>query len=307
MKFQFSKFVLTEKPIDFDFRAQSWKWYLTEDVDIKKMAYYIDAGVCWRNGQYDPTHESFKKQYVEGTRFVVLDFDNCEFTPHRVIERAIALKKTPAMWYYSFSQGIKPGNNFRVVWVLDQLINQEQFHATILDFMEDFGEFGPDAQTKDISRMWYAGSMGVHIISEIPSIWAAWSVEILPHISSSVNLNGGLLEIDKSTKSDYGFNWQLALCGQCDLWKMFYTGRYLNRSQRFVLFNNIKHIADAYDTVIELLNKYKDTYEEHGSNISIQDINRWWNDNTIKIKPIVKRRHDRVTVYEFYRLVRPLF
>ena len=66
----------------------------------------------------------------------------------------------PNVFYFSFSQGKKPGNNFRLVFVLDEIANPTEWLNLYNYLLKEFSSFKPDTATKDIGRMWYGGKGG---------------------------------------------------------------------------------------------------------------------------------------------------
>ena len=120
-------------------------------ANIPTIAKLIGEGRCWRNGNYDLNYRSFKKKYVVDSHFIVLDFDAVKRTPKQMCNIM-----EPNFWYYTLSQGVKPGNNFRMVWVLTEAIGPQDFAFVYEWFLKKFPL--ADRNVKDISRMWYGGN-----------------------------------------------------------------------------------------------------------------------------------------------------
>ncbi len=304
-QFQYSNISYKSKPVSFDKTTQFWNYYTRVTANIEQMAAAITDGRCWRNGIYDPAERSFKKQYVTGTQFVVLDFDKVGFEPQEMIDAAKNLGMPPNMWYYSFSQGIKEGNNFRMVWVLDRVINQAEFAATMERFLSVFKKYSPDGNTKDISRMWYAGAMGVKILSRELGHWDSWGIKIKlekPHgVLDAVNEPrleaDGAFEYKPRIKIK---NWERDLDLYCTLWKKMKRGGYLNRMERLILMSNLRLIENSFDVVVSILKKHEGVYIEKSSNLSINELKSWWRDNKLTPKPIIKHRGINYTVIQWF-------
>jgi hypothetical protein len=300
--FQYSNTSYKTKPVGFDKTTQFWNYYTRVKANIEQMAAAITDGRCWRNGIYDPKYRSFKKQYVTGTRFVVLDFDQVNFEPQEMIDAAQKLGMQPNMWYYSFSQGIKEGNNFRMVWVLDSVINQAQFAATMDRFLDVFKDYNPDTNTKDISRMWYAGSMGVEIISKELNHWDDW--EITPQlIKDGRVLNSKSQTLDRivDNANITIASWQTDLDQYCPLWRKLKSGKYLNRMERMVLVGNLKHISGSFEPLLEQFLKFSAVYQVNDSNFSKNELVQWYNDKTLSPAPIMEDGRKKVTVVEWFQ------
>lgn len=156
----YSKFTYSGKPQTFDKDVQSWYWYEIKEVDINEMVKLICEGRCWRNGTYDVSKRRFIQENVNGSHFIALDFDKSTIPPQDVIKYATSIELTPNFWYYSYSQGKKPGYNYRVVWVYNEEFEAEEWKAIYKLFLWLFRDFNPDKQTKDASRFWY-GTNGI--------------------------------------------------------------------------------------------------------------------------------------------------
>lgn len=111
----YSKFRYDEKPEDFDKRTQQFFQYVSTRSTIPQIAAAISDGRCWRNGTYKEGARRFLKDEVIGSHFIALDFDKVEYDMDEVIEFAKEKNMIPNIAYYSFSEGVKAGHNFRIV------------------------------------------------------------------------------------------------------------------------------------------------------------------------------------------------
>lgn len=149
--------------------------YTFADVNIADAARLIGEGRAWRAGLYDNSGGSFKKQEVRGAQLIALDFDACPHEPQEIVNYGETIGLLPNFWYYSYSQGSKPHNNFRVVWCLEDVITPKQYEDVYKALLRAFAAYAPDEATKDCSRLWYGGNSGAHLISDEYtrlSIWA---------------------------------------------------------------------------------------------------------------------------------------
>lgn len=294
-KFQLhiSGFTLEDKPHEFDVRTQVWDHYLVYSVDVQQMAANIGQGRCWRNGQYDLKSRNFKQENVVGSRFLALDFDESEFSPHEVVNHAKKLGITPNIWYYSFSQGIKPGNNFRTIWIFDELMDVAEFNDTMEYMLKTFEDFKCDGNAADISRMWYSGSMGCAVINEVLHKRKDWNVPVSNYkpsrssLDSSVDLkNNFTITID---------SWEADLDRHCPLWRKFKSGEFLSRTEWFVLAGNLRLIKGARERVAALIDW--ETYEGHS--IDERQLDYWWRDDTIRPARIIEVKGRKYSVAEW--------
>ena len=120
-KIQYSKFKFSEKPVDFDKRTQQYSQYVEALITLNDFVDIVNDGRCWRNGEH--SERRFQKRNVIGSRFLALDFDESKYTPEEIINFGKENGLAPNVFYFSFSQGRKIGNNFRLVFVLDKIAN----------------------------------------------------------------------------------------------------------------------------------------------------------------------------------------
>ena len=301
--FQYSAFVFEEKPdytTDGAKMAQTWRNYEESYVNLDQMALGISQGRTFRTGLFDRNVCRFRKVNAIGAMFIVLDFDDTDFTPHDVVEFGTAHDLRPTMWYYSFSQGKKEKNNFRIIWVLDDIMNPSEFDRTMAYIYDLFSKFEPDPATKDISRMWYPGAMGVEITNYDKISWTDLQA-ILPapvntsvvdkvHRESNLDLSGAkFLPV---------INWEKDLDEHCPIWNKFKSGKRLHRQERMVLFSNIRLLKGGYERVLELIDW--DMYEEDNSNFSIREIDRWWEQDLKPARIIEVRGKNPQSVAEYF-------
>ena len=96
-------------------------YVFTEVEQVADVARIIGEGRTWRAGLYDYGIDSFKKANVKAVQVIALDFDSCPHEPQTIVEYATSIGISPSAWYYSYSQGIKQGQNFRILWILEEL------------------------------------------------------------------------------------------------------------------------------------------------------------------------------------------
>lgn len=167
-KLQYSRFNFKQKPVEFDKRTQRWGEYVETLVTLEGFVGVINDGRCWRNGTHGKPR--FIKGNVIGSWFIALDFDESSYMPEQVIDFGKEIGLVPNIAYFSFSQGKKQGNNFRLVFVLDRMaetLDWEYIYSYILD---KFSKFKPDIAVKDIGRLWYGGRDAMIVNPELFSV-----------------------------------------------------------------------------------------------------------------------------------------
>ena len=143
--------------------------YIFGELDsVDDVARIIGDGRAWRAGLYDRGVDSFKKANVKGAQIIALDFDSCPHEPQVVVDYATSIGISPSAWYYSYSQGIKEGFNFRVLWILAEEIKPIQYETIYKAMLEQFSQYKPDTSTKDASRLWFGGNRGVNVLTHTP-------------------------------------------------------------------------------------------------------------------------------------------
>lgn len=142
--------------------------YLYADITIQELADLISEGRTWRAGIYNKNIRSFSKANVTGASIIALDFDSCSAHPQEIVQFAESIALKPTLYYFSFSQGVKPGYNFRILWVLDNPISAIQYENVYPLFLEAFKDFEPDKSTKDCSRLWFGTNTPATILDQVP-------------------------------------------------------------------------------------------------------------------------------------------
>lgn len=290
---QFSKFRLESKPSDFVKATQQWNQYMIFHVSVEEMAEYIGQGRAWRNAVYEKDGRSFRKKNAIGSQFIVLDFDSCAFAPQDVVNRAMELGITPNMWYYSFSQGIKEGYNFRVIWILDKVIDGAQFDSTLDWFYRGFDKFGPDKNTKDISRMWYPGKKGVEVIDVGLLVWDSLGIKVECVKEDEVSFLDNVGSANPVEALEV-VDWEKQMYELCDLWRKAVNGVYLYRKQRLVLVSNLRLIKGSFSRVFEVFSN--GLYEES----QLSQIAVWYNDDKLMPARILRKSSKDYSVADLF-------
>ena len=292
IRFIYSSRTFAAKPTDKGVIAGLQKPinYIFGELDnVEDIARFIGEGRTWRAGLYDTGVDSFKKANVKAAQVIAMDFDSCEQEPQAVIDYAISIGVSPSAWYYSYSQGIKTGYNFRIVWVLEEPIKAIQYETIYKAMLEQFSQFKPDESTKDASRMWFGGNRGVNVLNNkpLPLSVLGW-LGVVEKVKQGQAIQKARKAVkgcenkyfEDETAEDLeplyigqGFKWWEYLRGnKCWLWNRWENGIYLNYNQRLTLFTNLKYIKYADNNqsvvkqVLEIYNKFKNVYEGHTCN-----------------------------------------
>lgn len=301
-----TKFTSSGKPtVKFDNDYQSPAWYKTYTTDLEGMAKLIGEGRAWRNGTYDRSKGRFLKEYVVSSHFIALDFDKSEFMPKIVAKFAKEIGLEPNIIHYSYSQGKKPGYNYRVIWVFDEEIEPKEWQFIHHAFMELFKEYNPDGNTKDISRFWYGCITGAQVFNE--ALTTMEQVNFYkPLIDTYKEIEGkapGSIIGDYRTSNVSAIvppTWKEELAKVCDLWALFYRGEYINRNQRFKLFSNLRYIQckekDVFQDILEITN-WKIYDETHSFNQA--QLERWFREEN-EATPIVEAFGEKMTVADYF-------
>lgn len=288
----YSRFYYDEKPHEFDIRSQSWSEYVASMITMEELCMIIEQGRCWRNATYSLKNRRFRGSDVISSRFISLDLDSSEFTPQEVIDYATKKGMRPNIWYYSFSQGIKPGNNFRIIWVLEKELEPHIWESYNSAIYEMFRKFDIDQNTKNLSRMWYGSDNCtlIHIdFTAISSLPEPQKVRPTTQLDTSINI-----------KNNFKINiasWEDDLDRHCPLWKKFKSGEFLSRTEWFVLAGNLRLIKGARERVAALID-WK-IYEGHS--IDERQLDYWWNDDTIRPARIIEERGRKYSVVEWFK------
>lgn len=282
MLIQYLNYQLYSKPATFDKRVQMTSFYQEASCDVNTAYAIITDGRTWRCGRYDlEAAKGFGKNNVIDVQFIALDFDKIAATPRDIVEYAINIGFMPNFYYYSYSQGIKPGNNFRVVWCLAEPITPTMYENLYRLLLEKFSCFNPDKSTKDCSRLWYGNyGQGGGIISEQPLSLANIGFINLAALmedgktatqAKRIRTNGvpKYIELDIPDRVNVIDGWQEHLNGYCSLWDKWCKGEYLNYNERLVLFTNLKYLESANTAekiptlVLQANPNWKQVYEGH--------------------------------------------
>ena len=315
MKFIYSKMRAGSKPTGAQVaQYQIPSNYAFEEADVKRICDLVADGRAWRAGVYDDDTKDFKKASVKGAFIIALDFDCCENEPNEVIQYAETIGLKPSLWYYSYSQGTKPHNNFRVLWVMAQMITPKQYESIYQLLLEQFAQFNPDKSTKDCSRLWFGGNVEAVLIQVEPiSLSTMGWLGVCEKMREGqaikdIKKNKGLLageyfnEAMPEQVSIYK-GWYEKLRVKCDLWDKWEKGEYLNYNQRLTLFTNIKYLkyADTSQSIIkEVLSFYKEsTYAGHTCNE--EQIRSMLMNRTLIPRPIVMIGYEMVSMPEFFK------
>ena len=256
--------------------------------NVEDVARLIGEGRAWRAGLYEPTADSFKKANVKAAQIIALDFDSCEQEPQAIVDYATSIGISPSAWYYSYSQGIKAGYNFRVLWILEEPIKAIQYETIYKAMLEQFSQYNPDSSTKDASRLWFGGNRGVNVLSHTPM---PLSVIGWLGVAEKVKEGQAIQKARKAVKAcenkffegqeaedleplymTQGRRWWEELRFKCWLWDRWENGMYLNYNQRLTLFTNLKYIKYADNNlsvlkqILEIYERFKGVYEGHTCN-----------------------------------------
>ena len=324
MLIQHLNYQLYSKPATFDKRVQMTSYYQERECDVNTAYAIITDGRTWRCGRYDlEAAKGFGKSNVIDVQFIALDFDKIAASPRDIVEYAINIGFMPNFYYYSYSQGIKPGNNFRVVWCLAEPITPTMYENLYRLLLEKFSCFNPDKSTKDCSRLWYGNyGQGGGIVSEQPlslanigfiNLAALMEEGKTPTQAKRTRSNGvpKYVELDVPDKVIVSSDWKDRLRGTnpeglpyCSLWKKWCDGEYLNYNERLVLFTNLKYL-ESKDTskrmptlILEANPNWKQVYEGHSFD-EAQLLNIM--QSKLAPLPIVRYLGGYYTVADFFR------
>lgn len=347
MLFCYSIDALEKKPTNPS-KYQRKESYKTEDLTIGDIAKLCGTGHCWRAGIYPDGNGTFKKKEVLGAQVIALDFDKAERGPDDAIEYAQSICLPPNFWYPSFSQNplliddekrakitrinpttykyiisrrdetdifaFKTGWNYRLVWCLEHQISPTEYEAVYKTLQDAFADFSPDKSTKDCSRLWYGGSLGAEMISDVPlELKALGFLSVCQKVAQGVEPRKAVKQ-KKGFISDYadipapdvvtvGEGWTEKLRGKCLLWDKWTSGQYLDYNQRIALFSNLKYLrysSKDKSIIADVLSFYRpDTYAGH--TCDEEQIRAKFRDSALKPIPIVRGPLGAsMTVAEFF-------
>lgn len=321
MLIQYLSYQLYSKPATFDKRVQMTSYYQERECDVNTAYNIITDGRTWRCGRYDlEAAKGFGKSNVIDVQFIALDFDKIAASPRDIVEYAINIGFMPNFYYYSYSQGIKPGNNFRVVWCLAEPITPTMYENLYRLLLEKFSCFNPDKSTKDCSRLWYGNyGQGGGIISEQPLSLAnigfinlaalmeeGKEYKNIKNNKKTCIVNFSQLNIPDKVNVPEG--WKNHLNGYCSLWDKWCKGEYLNYNERLVLFTNLKYLEIANSnknlspSILEANPNWKQIYEGHSfDEAQLLSIMK----SKLSPLPIVFYQNKWMTVAEFFKIYTP--
>lgn len=321
MLIQYLSYQLYSKPATFDKRVQMTSYYQERECDVNTAYAIITDGRTWRCGRYDlEAAKGFGKSNVIDVQFIALDFDKIAASPRDIVEYAINIGFMPNFYYYSYSQGIKPGNNFRVVWCLAEPITPTMYENLYRLLLEKFSCFNPDKSTKDCSRLWYGNyGQGGGIVSEQPLSLAnigfinlaalmeeGKAYKDIKNNKKTCIVNFSQLDIPNKVNVTEG--WREHLSGYCSLWDKWCKGEYLNYNERLVLFTNLKYLENANTAekipslVLQANPNWKQIYEGHSfDEAQLLTIMK----SKLSPLPIVFYQNKWMTVAEFFTIYTP--
>ena len=237
----------------------------------------ICEGRCWRAGILKEGAKNLTKVSFTGSRIIALDFDMCEISPQEVVEYCQTQGIEPNFYYYSFSQGKKPGFNYRIVWLLSEPISIEEYESLYLAFLKDALFCQADPKCKDISRLWHGTRNGGDFIKDTLIDFKCFDIFPREEVrqekkKTSKKDKDGLEQADTEQTfimDSLTFPWNTYLSGVCDLWDKWRTKQYLHHTQRLLLFSELKCIkyekTIAKSILDEIMSYYDfDLYKDSG-------------------------------------------
>ena len=256
--------------------CQSVGHYVEREASIEQAYKWILEGRCWRSGVLEDYNKGFIKSNVKEAYIIALDFDTCETKPEEMIEYCRSIGMEPNMWYYSFSQGIKPNNNYRIVWVLDKPIKTDRYETIYKGLLQDSYFAASDKACSNINRLWFGTCNGGELLNNEPinirkfDIYAIDEPQAVKKKKIKEDAAQGRTQKD-FIMPNVGFTWWLYLDNVCDLWDRWREGKYLNYNQRLVLFTELKCLRYPEQLKESILNKIMEyynvkVYETHSCN-----------------------------------------
>lgn len=301
-----------QKPANFVF---------AEVESVAEVAELIGNGRAWRAGLYDDDTDSFKKKNVKSAQIIALDFDSCPDEPQTIIEYAESMGISPSAWYYSYSQGKKPGHNCRILWVLAEEITHNQYETIYNYLLEQFARYNPDLSTKDASRLWFGTKSGVNVLNNkpIPLSVLGWvgvcekmkNKQKMDKIKKAVKGCESHFFADENAEIEpfyitASFEWWDELQTVCWLWDRWVEGEYLNYNQRLTLFTNLKYLRYAdknlsiVSKVLEYYYQHEDVYKDH--TCDEDQIRKMFLNTTLHAIGIVRVDEDEpITVADYFK------
>lgn len=248
-------------------RPSAYKELITDDVEAlaKKIAEGRAFHACNVSG-------SFRKPDCVDSWIVCADFDHIDETPEEIADSLTAEGIAPNFYYWSYSQNIKPKNNFRIVWCFDRAISPksvEKICGALMWWSRGHG-YEQDESCKNCNRLWWGTVNGYSILNRelvAPSIFDALVVaaENAEGTRSDriydVKSNKVIAESDESytpvAKVEVAWEgtWRQELYDKCPLWRDWVDGEYMSYNNRLKLLTNMKYlkITDTGHTITELV------------------------------------------------------
>ena len=247
--------------------------YKTVEATPEQIFRLICDGRSWRAGIYKQGATQSRDIDFIGSQVVALDFDQSEISPPDMVEYCQTRGIEPNLWYYSFSQGVKEGDNFRLVWLLEKTISPEQYKDLIVALLRDCVFSAADPACKNIGRLWFGTKNGGEFIKSEPIAYSAF--DIFPRETETKKRGGGKKkeaaegqDIEQSETENtfimpkYAFNWDYHLSGVCNLWDMWRKKKYLKYYQRLLLFSELKCLKYDRSVRHSLLDEIMRYYDE---------------------------------------------
>lgn len=307
------------KPANEEERAECqkmWHYKTKKDITASSFFKWVCEGRCWRAGTLKEGATNFRKKSFCGSRVFALDFDSSDKTPEEIVEYAKSLQLEPNFFYYSFSQGKKPGYNFRIVWILDRLITVEEYEALYKAIQQDEVFSHADKATKDVSRLWFGTNNGGKLLRDEAIAFERFNIfaREISRTAKGEMRQKSLFDVGEIEEDDYiiplireeskgetiYLPWYEYLKGKCDLWDKWVSGEYLHHSQRLLLFSELRKLKypdSSNRFIINDVMKYYDAELYRGSKCDEREI-RYFLRNGKANNPIV---NGRWTIAEFFR------
>lgn len=319
MKVLISKQTTTTKPENYA-PYQYVDAYTSMDISIKEFGKLIGDGHAWRAFNYVEGAERVLKKNVTCSYVLGLDFDNVDAEPSEICEYAASIGLPLNLYYYTFSQGKKPKNNFRAIWCFKESIGLKHYETMYKMLLELFAQYNPDRNVKDASRLWNGTCNEVVIENEKFTTlkelgWIGVCEKIEKNIQTSSIKRTTKTFCDKYFDDDddcapaeavtIDVDWFEQLRGVCGLWDKWESGKYLKYNQRLTLFTNLKYLkySDNNRTVLQdVLNIFYNnaaTYENHTCNE--EQIRKAFGSRSLTPRRIMKDEFGRyITIPEFF-------
>lgn len=243
--------------------------YIEKQADIKQIYEWILEGRCWRSALLKNRNKDFSKENSDRAYVIALDFDMCDIAPETMLDYCGTMDLMPNFWYYSFSQGIKQGDNYRLVWVLDKPIPAAKYEAIYRGLLKDGLFKYSDKSCSNINRLWFGTCNGGELLNTCPitaSRLEIYATQETDEKEPEKKKRAKKQAAQGNTQADFimnsvSFEWWLYLQDVCDLWDRWRKGIYLNYNQRLVLFTELKCLKYAANLKNSILDKVMEYYK----------------------------------------------